>query len=560
MNKLPRLLGGIRKGLVLRLVANGFAQTIASVFFVLILHAMVDSATAQPPIAPDSWMAWTLGAIVLVLGALRVLAQQQGEELGQDYVHRVRLRLFSHLCAMSNRTHQKRSQGGTLLRFIGDLSALRQWISLGLARLCVASITALGTLFALVWVSPRLSLAVTLVLLGGTVVSLLLGKPLHQAVLESRRQRARLASQVTEKTGNIGVIQVHGQEARERRVISRYSRRLKAAMIGRAISMGQLRAAIQITAMFSIALAVIIGSHGVAAGIMGASEIVAAMAVVGMLIPPIRDLGRVYEYWRRAAVSIDKLEHFLSSKAEVVDVEGARPLLISAGRIQLHCLSSEGVLDETSIDIPGGSLVALLGANGSGKSTLLSLIDRQMQADTGTIFIDGQDIQGVTLKTLRRAVSILGPDLPLMRGSVRRNLCYRNPKASEEEQWAALRMAGAAELVRSLPRGLDTRLSSRGTNLSMGERQRLALARAVLGRPPILLLDEADANLDDEFRAHFRRVIQDYPGTVVMATHDADLAQAADTIWTLADRQLLAQAVDQAGQVAAASLARAGGR
>jgi len=559
VNKLPRLLGGIRKGLVLKLVANGLAQSLASVLFVLTLHAMVDSATSQAAIAPTPWMAWSLGLMVLVLGWLRVLAQRQGEELGQDYVHRVRLRLFRHLCTMSNRTHQRRSQGGTLLRFIGDLSALRQWISLGLARLCVASITALGTLFALVWVSPRLSLAVTLVLLGGSIATLLLGKPLQQAVLESRRQRSRLASQVSEKTSNIGVIQVHGQEDRERRVISRYSKRLKAAMIGRAVSMGHLRAAIQVTAMLSIALAVLLGSQGVAAGVMGASEIVAAMAVVGMLIPPIRDLGRVYEYWRRASVSIEKLEQFLSSKPEVLDVEGAKPLRLGQGRIQLHCLSSAGVLNETSIDIPGGSLVAILGANGSGKSTLLALLDRQLEPDSGTIFIDGQDIQGVTLKSLRHAVSILGPDLPLMRGSVRRNLCYRNPRASEDDQWAALRMAGAAELVQALPRGLDTRLSSRATNFSVGERQRLALARAVLGKPRILLLDELDANLDEESKDFFRTMIQSYPGTVLMATHDSELARIADISFTLVDGRLQTQIASAVTQPAE-SIASAGRR
>jgi ABC-type multidrug transport system fused ATPase/permease subunit len=553
------LLGGIRKGLVLKLVANGLAQSLASVLFVLTLHAMVDSATSQAAIAPTPWMAWSLGLMVLVLGGLRVLAQRQGEELGQDYVHRVRLRLFRHLCTMSNRTHQRRSQGGTLLRFIGDLSALRQWISLGLARLCVASITALGTLFALVWVSPRLSLAVTLVLLGGTIATLLLGKPLQQAVLESRRQRSRLASQVSEKTSNIGVIQVHGQEDRERRVISRYSKRLKAAMITRAVSMGHLRAAIQVTAMLSIALAVLLGSQGVAAGVMGASEIVAAMAVVGMLVPPIRDLGRVYEYWRRASVSIDKLEQFLSSKPEVLDVEDAKPLRLGQGRIQLHCLSSAGVLDETSIDIPGGSLVAILGANGSGKSTLLALLDRQLEPDSGTIFIDGQDIQGVTLKSLRHAVSILGPDLPLMRGSVRRNLCYRNPKASEDDQWTALHLAGAAELVQSLPHGLDTRLSSRATNLSVGERQRLALARAVLGKPRILLLDELDANLDEESKELFRTMIQNYPGTVLMATHDTELAQIADISFTLVDGRLQTQIVSPITQPAG-SIASVGRR
>ncbi|MCJ7555603.1 MAG: ABC transporter ATP-binding protein/permease [Gammaproteobacteria bacterium] len=538
MSVLPPLLGGRRRGLIVRLVTNGLAQTATSVLFVLGLHSVVESATSQSATAPTLLMATALAALVLTLGWLRVLAQRHAEELGQDYVHQVRLRLFRHLCTLSYRTQQKRSQGATLLRFIGDLSALRQWISLGLARLCVAAITALGTLLALVWVSPTLALAVAIVLIVGAISTILLGKPLHKSVLESRRQRARLANQVSEKTGNIEVIQAHGQEKRERLVINRYSKRLKTAMISRAVSMGHLRAATQVTAMLSIACAVVLGSYGVAAGMMRASEIVAAMAVVGMLIPPIRDLGRVYEYWRRASVSIDKLENFLSTRREVIDAKGAKPLRIESGGIELHNLSIEGVLDKVSTGIPGGSVVALLGANGSGKSTLLGLLGRQINAEAGSILIDGQDIRGVTLRSLHECVSILGPDLPLMRGSFRRNLCYRDPNASEETQWVALRMSGAAALVNALPGGLDTRLSSRGTNLSVGQRQRIALARAVLGQPPILLLDEVDANLDEEAKELFYSMIQNYPGTVVMATHDAHLASLADITWMLVDRQL----------------------
>lgn len=538
MSALPPLLGGRRRGLIVRLVANGLAQTATSVLFVLGLHSVVESATSQPATAPTLWMTAALAALVLMLGWLRVLAQRHAEELGQDYVHRVRLRLFRHLCTLSYRTHQERSQGATLLRFIGDLSALRQWISLGLARLCVAAITAIGTLLALVWVSPTLALAVTTVLIIGAISTMLLGKPLHLSVLESRRQRARLANQVSEKTGNIEVIQAHGQEKRERLVINRYSKRLKTAMIARAVAMGHLRATTQVTAMLSIACAVVLGSYGVAAGMMRAGEIVAAMAVVGMLIPPIRDLGRVYEYWRRASVSIDKLRNFLSTKSEVIDAKGAEPLRMETGAIELQNLSVAGVLDNASASIPGGSVVALLGANGSGKSTLLGLLGRQINAEAGSILIDGQDIRRVTLQSMRQCVSILGPDLPLMRGSFRRNLCYREPGASEETQWTALRMAGAEELVNALPRGLNTRLSSRGANLSVGQRQRIALARAVLGQPPILLLDEVDANLDDEAKESFYHMIQNYPGTVIMATHDAHLASLADITWMLADHQL----------------------
>jgi len=257
-----------------------------------------------------------------------------------------------------------------------------------------------------------------------------------------------------------------------------------------------------------------------------------------MLMPAIRDLGRVYEYWRRASVSIDKLEGFLQSPRELRDAPGAPPLKFSRGDISLHCVSIPGVMEETSTFIPGGSLVVLLGANGSGKSTLLGLVARQLKPATGSVLIDGQDISGVTLESLRQQVSLLGPDLPLMRGSVRRNLCYRDPSASDQAQALALRRAGARQLVDELPRGLETRLGSGGAGLSVGQRQRLALARGLLGEPGVLLLDEMDANLDEASREMLLDMLPGYPGTVILATHDASLAALADLTLTLHNGKL----------------------
>jgi ABC-type multidrug transport system fused ATPase/permease subunit len=180
-----------------------------------------------------------------------------------------------------------------------------------------------------------------------------------------------------------------------------------------------------------------------------------------------------------------------------------------------------------------GQRIGLVGPNGAGKSTLLALAARLFDPDEGRILIDGQDIAKCSLHSLRVNIGMAGPDLPLLRGSLERNLKYRLPQASKQQLDEVYRLCGIDEMIASLPQGLRTRITDGGKNLSAGQCARISLARALLGAPPILLLDEADANLDKDAASLIEQLLQNYAGTILMVSHRHPRLKQMDQVWPL---------------------------
>jgi ATP-binding cassette, subfamily B, bacterial len=189
--------------------------------------------------------------------------------------------------------------------------------------------------------------------------------------------------------------------------------------------------------------------------------------------------------------------------------------------------------------VPGGDVLAIMGAAGAGKSSLLNLVAGLLDPAEGEVVVDEQPLAERTLRSRFRAVGMVSRDLPLMRGTLRRNVTYRNPEASYEEINRVLLACHLDQLLARLPEGLDAWLTESGRNISAGERQRIALARALMGDPPILLLDEPTANLDEASKEVFRRVIAHHQGTVLLVTHDPNEAALADEVWTMEDGHVI---------------------
>ena len=543
MAALPPLLGENRTGLMVRLVFNGLLQAGATVGSALLIKLTFDRFLDAPPSTPDNGLMWTaLGFIVLALvsAGMRQLERVDAERLGQGYVHRLRIVLYGHLCALAPRNLQKHSRGSIMLRFVGDLTALRQWVSLGQARLMVAGATITATLLSLALVSWPLALAVGAILLPGTALSLALGKPLLQATRESRQLRSRLAGNLNEQVSSMAVVQVSGQTKREGKRIERQSTQLQQAMIHRARVIGGLRAVTTATAAIATGAALIAGAVLLSRGQTTPGTVVAAMSIVGFLMPSLRDLGRVYEYWQGARVSREKIQHFLDKPVPATRSHGSGALRNGAGHLTFKNVTVPGSLTRFTAEAPPGSVIAVTGPNGAGKSTVLSLVARLVDPKRGRVQLDGRNLHRLARDSLRRVVGMASPDLPLLRGTIGRNLRYRWRTAPAAEQARVRRLCGVDELLADLPDGEDTRISEGGTSLSVGQRQRIALARATLGNPPVLLLDEADANLDPEASAVFNEVLTGYEGTVLMVTHQLDRALCADIMWYMENGKLLA--------------------
>jgi len=534
--KLPGISQGHRRRYLIWLLLNGLAQAAMVIAMALLMRTAFDRLIAADTMADAGTTLRYLAVFSLIIIAnagLRWRERLDAERLGQDYVFELRQQLFGHLTRLSPRALQRRSQGGTMLRFVGDLTALRQWISLGIARLAVATVTTISTLFALAIIKPELAGLIAVLLFIAAAAMLVLGRALENAARNARRQRTRLAANVSEKISAVAVVQAFNQRQRECRQLRKQSRSLFDAMLHRANRIGQLRAVTEALVGFASVGIILLGAWQISRGQATAGTVIAAMLVVSMLAPALRDLGRVHEYWRGARVSREKILQFLTAHGRVWQQRSAPKLKVGSGVIEFQNICVGDSIRYFSQRAEAGQRIGLIGPNGAGKSTLLALAARLFDPDEGRILIDGQDIAKCNLQSLRVNIGMVGPDLPLLRGSVERNLKYRLPQASKQQLDDIYRLCGIDEMIMSLPQGLRTRITDGGKNLSAGQCAQISLARALLGAPPILLLDEADANLDKDAASLIEQLLQNYTGTILMVSHRNPRLKQMDQVWRL---------------------------
>ncbi|GAB3461001.1 fatty acid ABC transporter ATP-binding protein/permease [Streptomonospora sediminis] len=538
----PRLLSGNRRWTFVLLVAVGFGQAAAAIAWASLVGRLAGGLSgpggqAGPAFALAPALGWFAG-LVLVSAALLYAERVLAERLGQSWVADVRTSLFRRITsAPSREAGRGRSTGGTSLRMMGNLSALRRWASLGLAKLAVAVPLLSGCLVAFALIAPPIAAAAGAVAAVGLGATTALSPWLRSAHLAARRRQSRVASHVVERVGAPLVVQAFGRERGERRVLEHRSRKLVDAQVHRARAIGATRAIGEATALMATAGVL----AAAAASGQGAGAATAAIAVVGIMITPLRELTRVSEYRSACTVAMRQVRTELARPRRRRPGKSAPELPKGGGALTLEDVRIDGVLLGVNARVPSGSVVAVTGHNGSGKSTLLSLAAGLTAPDGGRVLLDGADIAHCRNESVRKAIGLAGPHLPLLRGTIADNVRYADPKADGWRLREAIRASGLDEVIAELPLGLQTPVRESGGGLSAGQQQRVALARALLQRPRLLLLDEADAHLDSRAAHVVDRVITEFGGTVVVVTHRAERLRSADIVWQLS-RGLLHEA------------------
>jgi len=532
---LPPVLTGKRRLRFTYLIANGIGQALIAVATALLVQDGFDRLVSSGE--TFSWANARLfggGLLVTILAGawLRWRSHVDAEHLGQSYIHAVRLRLFRHIARIGADGTRQMSRGAIVLRFVGDLSALRQWISYGMARLTVSGVATVLAIGALSWVEPVVAIAVTIAVVAAALLAIGIGPRLRLTTRETRNRRGQLAALLNDRVSHIGVVEAFGQEKKERKRFARLSQRLRHSLIDRARVIGLLRALTEASGSFASACALFVGALQVSMGFASPGAVVAAMVVAGLLAPRLQDLGRVYEYWNGAAIAREKQERLLAltpvSRSQ--DTKANTPLQPGSGQIELQDVTLDGLFDNITTTIAAGERVAIVGPNGAGKSTLLRVMAGLVHPQSGEIRLDDQDILTCRWQDVRRAFALVSPDLPLLRGSLRLNLSYGNTQHDAEYFTKTLKDLGLDKLIANLPKGLETRVSENGEGLSTGERARITLARALLTNPRVLLLDEAEANLDHVARQALEHTVERFAGTVVFVTHDPQRAALAQRI------------------------------
>jgi ABC-type multidrug transport system fused ATPase/permease subunit len=524
------------------IVALGVAQAAILIAWVLLLWRAVDSIAAMrgDMTVPLPWLAGLL-LVALANAAIRAVEFSACERIGFNTVRRLRMTIYRHMLGMAPRQIQHRSRGSLLLRLTGDLTMLRTWISRGIGRGTIGGIVLVGGLGAIAWISPLMAMSAALVLGFGAALSLTLGRRLRRLTAVVRRRRSLLASNIDEQINTLAVVQLFGRAGGEYSRLSQQNDAMTAALIREAGVRGRMRGVSAGAGWIAVVAVLLAGLYELSEGYISLGMLVAAATGARHLGGPVRAIGFAHDYWRRAAISRKKIMQFLVSGSRPLASPLHERLKVRRGKVQFDDVHVSMALHGISATAQPGERIAVVGPSGAGKSTLLGLIGRLAEPSEGEVLIDGTPLASSTLDSSVREIGMVSGDLPLMRGSIRRNVTYRRPSATEAEIWQVLGACGLDDMVGELPDGLDTWITEGGRNLSAGERQRLALARAIMGYPRILLLDEPTANLDAHSVDLFFQVVSRYPGTVFLATHDPAEAERMDKVWRLEDGRLVEQ-------------------
>ena len=420
---------------------------------------------------------------------------------GEHFTFDLRRKLFAHMQRLSLRFHDRQRTGDLTTRLGSDINAIDDLITDSSHIVVYNGALLAGMAATMLWLNWRFALVALCVapVLLGTILRFRLR--IRGAAREARSSDGLVTSVAQETLSSIRTVQGLVQEDQQDERFANQGRvSLKARL---EIKRLQSLAApfVDLLAAIGLVLVMWYGATGVIAGDLSTGDVVVFFAYVTNLYAPMRALSRSTGRFFRAEVGAERVVEILRQGQEVADFPGARPAPALCGRVEFRNVSfgydpTKSVLSGIDLAIEAGEKVAIVGATGAGKSTLVSLVPRLYDPSEGVVAIDGQDVRRYTVQSLREQVSLVLQDSLLFKGTIRDNIAFGRPGASEDEIRAAAETAYATEFIDALPLGYETEVAERGTTLSGGQKQRIAIARAILRNSPILILDEPTAGLD----------------------------------------------------------------
>lgn len=483
-------------------------------------------------------IAASLFVMYIVQSLCKYYVTYQGHMMGAKMERDMRRELFDHYQELSFSYYSRNNSGQMMSKLVSDLFDISEFAHHGPENLFISLVKIVGAFIFLVFINKKLALPLILLVIVMFVFSFRQNAKMQETFMENRRKIGDVNASLQDTLSGIRVVQSFANEDIERAKFKKSNEAFLVSKRDNYHCMGSFMSSNLFFQGMMYLVTLVYGGYLIAQGEMQTADLAMYALYIGIFISPIQILVELVEMMQKGLSGFRRFLDVMETESEIRDADNAAELTDVKGHVRYDHVSfhynddETPVLSDISIDIPAGKSIALVGPSGSGKTTICSLLPRFYDVTGGSITVDGKDIRGLTLKSLRSQIGMVQQDVYLFDGTIKDNIAYGKPGASDEEIIKAAKCASIHDFIMELPDKYDTYVGERGTRLSGGQKQRISIARVFLKNPPILILDEATSALDNESERWIQKSLEELSKnrTTITIAHRLSTIRDADEI------------------------------